>query len=164
MYSEATAYLLWFLSGFGALGLHRFYVGKIGSGLLYFFTGGVFMIGALMDFFYIPTLVREANLSQRYREVLQDRIESNSPRAHVGRAKDSVERIILKTAKKNRGMVTSSQVALEGDVTIDEAQKYLEKLAAKGFAEMRIRESGGIVFCFPEFLDQTQGDSNLSEL
>jgi TM2 domain-containing membrane protein YozV len=164
VYSQNTAYLLWFLSGFGALGLHRFYVGKIGSGLLYFFTGGFFMIGALMDFFYIPTLVREANLSQRYREVLQDRMQGEPPLARAVNAKESVERVILKTAKKNRGMVTSSQVALEGDVTIDEAQEYLEKLAAKGFAEMRIRESGGIVFCFPEFLDQTRSDSDVSEL
>ncbi|MBN2048976.1 MAG: NINE protein, partial [Spirochaetales bacterium] len=27
MYSTLVAYLLWFVSGFGALGLHRFYLG-----------------------------------------------------------------------------------------------------------------------------------------
>ncbi len=33
----------------GVLGIHRFYVGKIGSGLLYLFTGGLFGIGWIVD-------------------------------------------------------------------------------------------------------------------
>jgi len=34
---------------FGTSGLHRFYVGKIGSGFWYFFTGGFFFIGWIID-------------------------------------------------------------------------------------------------------------------
>lgn len=34
---------------FGGIGIHRFYVGKIGSGILYLFTGGLFGIGWLVD-------------------------------------------------------------------------------------------------------------------
>ena len=33
----------------GLFGVHRFYVGKIGTGLLYLFTGGVFYIGWIVD-------------------------------------------------------------------------------------------------------------------
>jgi len=34
---------------FGVLGIHRFYAGKIATGLLYFFTGGLFAFGYLTD-------------------------------------------------------------------------------------------------------------------
>ena len=43
---------LLFLIG-GLAGWHRFYVGKIGTGILYFFTLGFFLIGYIIDFFCI---------------------------------------------------------------------------------------------------------------
>lgn len=51
MKSKGVAYVLWLVSGFGAAGFHRFYLGKIGTGLLWLFTLGLFGIGALYDLF-----------------------------------------------------------------------------------------------------------------
>ena len=45
--SKTTALLLCIFLGF--LGVHRFYVGKIGTGIIYLFTCGLFGIGWLID-------------------------------------------------------------------------------------------------------------------
>ena len=57
--SLLATYLLWFLFGF--IGIHKFYVRKTGRGVLYIFTGGLFVIGWLIDIFLIPSQVRQVN-------------------------------------------------------------------------------------------------------
>lgn len=52
-YSRLTAFLLCLLLGF--LGVHRFYVGKIGTGLLWLFTLGFLSVGLIYDLVLIGT-------------------------------------------------------------------------------------------------------------
>ena len=165
MYRTTVAYLLWLVSGCGALGFHRFYLGKVGTGLLWFVTGGLGMIGAIFDFFYIPTMVRRTNFSLSGTGRFQgphgsDKIwhpDTSDHRIPKGESV-SVEHAILSTAKKNRGIVTPGEVALETGISIDEAKEHLEKLAKKGYADLRIRKIGVVVYTFPEFSEENQNN------
>lgn len=49
--SKGTAAVLCLLLGW--LGVHRFYVGKIGTGLLWMFTLGLFGVGEIVDLIMI---------------------------------------------------------------------------------------------------------------
>jgi TM2 domain-containing membrane protein YozV len=163
VYHQSTTYLLWLLSGFGVLGFHRFYLGRIGTGLIWLFTGGLFGLGALFDLFYIPTMVRDENLKLGYREALGPdhfRPRNVTPSEGTSRAsagssfasKESLERVILRTAKSNRGLATPAEIALAADIRIDDAKRALEKLVEQGYAEMQVRKNGQLVYVFPEFL------------
>jgi TM2 domain-containing membrane protein YozV len=57
--SLLAAYVLWFF--LGAFGVQHFYLGKVGRGLLYLFTLGVFGIGILVDLFTLPAQTRAVN-------------------------------------------------------------------------------------------------------
>ena len=167
MYSLLFAYFLWFLSFFGILGLHRIYLGKIPTAILWMFTGGLFGIGTIYDFFTLPSQVREANI----REALYQRQfnqhgnkktwrhvndgESRIVRPESGHT-ESLERKILKLAKENKGILTVSEVALTANISLDDAKKHLDKLVSSGIAELRVRKTGALVYVMPDFTDRDE--------
>jgi predicted transcriptional regulator len=174
VYSILFAYLLWFVGGFGTLGFHRFYLGKFGTGILYFLTGGLAFIGSIYDFFTMPMQVRDANLEMRYRHALEHgsfrdtRMEDlrgdfrRETRSIRDAGSDSIERVILRTAKKNSGLAAPAEVALEGNISLDQAKEHLEQLVSKGFAEVRVNKSGNLVYVFPDF-STDDVESNLED-
>jgi TM2 domain-containing membrane protein YozV len=167
MKSVGIAYLLW-LPGFGALGLHRFYLGKIPTGLLWMFTGGLGMVGSIYDFFTLAGQVREANIRDAIFSSQKRPQQTSGPNWRVvddGEAtmvhgksheKESLERIILKLAKENKGILTISEVALAADISIDSAKKDLDALVSKGIAELRVRKTGTLVYVIPEIMDRDE--------
>ncbi|MDR2738634.1 MAG: TM2 domain-containing protein [Treponema sp.] len=161
MYSVWVAYLFWLLSGFGALGFHRFYLGKISTGLLWLCTGGLGMVGSIYDFFTLPGQVREANIRNAlFRGTVhgtannrQEWRNVSDGEARIVREKETVERTILRLAKQNKGILTASELALDANIPIDEARKVLDTLVSKGFAELRVRKTGTLVYTIPEMMD-----------
>ncbi|WP_188913309.1 TM2 domain-containing protein [Aureimonas endophytica] len=63
--SGLAAYLLWFFCLTGICGLHRFYLGRPWSGLLWLVTFGLLGIGQIVDLFLMPSMLREENRERR---------------------------------------------------------------------------------------------------
>lgn len=64
MKEKSTAYILWAAGLIGICGLHRLYLGKVGTGLLWLFTLGLFGIGQIVDLFTLGRQVEDFNIRQ----------------------------------------------------------------------------------------------------
>lgn len=58
--------VFWLDMFFGFLGVHRFYLGHVGMGFLYLFTGGLFGVGAIVDLFIAWKITRKENVRRGY--------------------------------------------------------------------------------------------------
>jgi len=165
MYNTFLAYILWFFSGCGALGLHRFYLGKIPSGVLWLCTGGLCAVGSIYDLITMQDQVREANIRKviiddnefrnqtKYVSGRQPMRTVNDGQARIVREKEPVERVILKLAKTNKGVLNASDLALAANISMEEAKRDLDAMVNKGFAELRVRQSGTLAYTIPDFMD-----------
>jgi len=87
--SVGLTYLLWAMGLFGLNGLHRFYCRKPVSGGIWLMSLGLVGIGQMVDLFFIPGMVEEAN-----RPLLQ--LGLGTPN---GAAIPSLERQLLRLAR-----------------------------------------------------------------
>ncbi|MDR2521789.1 MAG: TM2 domain-containing protein [Spirochaetaceae bacterium] len=158
MFSKPFAYFLWLVSGCGWLGLHRFYLRKPVTGVVWALTGGLFGIGAIYDLLTLGVQVDNANmLAAMMHGVAPPPYGGGTRYVHDGsarivREKESVEHCILRLAKRGGGVVSAADLALETHISMDEAKKQLESMAAKGHAEMRVQSNGSLVFTINEFM------------
>jgi TM2 domain-containing membrane protein YozV len=60
-HSKLIGYLLWI---FGFTGAHRFYFGRPVTGTIWLLTGGLLLVGWIVDLFFIPWMERTA--ARRY--------------------------------------------------------------------------------------------------
>ena len=160
-YSLELAYLLWVLGGCGVLGLHRHYLGKHGTGVLWAFTGGLgFLGGAVPDLWRLPRMVEEANAVRGYSA--SSLPAGSAEPAAIGHpatpasATESLERIVLRTAKSAGGVLTPAIVSGESTCTLEEARTELERWVSAGDAELRATRDGSppTVYVVPEFLTE----------
>jgi TM2 domain-containing membrane protein YozV len=159
MYSTGLAYFLWLVSGFGALGFHRFYLGKFASGVVWLCTGGLCGIGCIWDLLTLGHQVREAN----YRAALKAGGTGMNPAdeasyriVNPAGKKESPERTILRLAKNSGGVISPGDLAIEADIPLEQAKSELDALVKKGFAELRVRSTGTIAYIIPDFRDKNE--------
>jgi len=173
MKSLTTSYLFWIPSLFGIAGLHRIYMGKVGTGILYLMTGGLFGIGTIYDAITMPVQIAEVNRDEYYRRGLHDggnyqRVVITETFGSFGNAFQStnqgppaqgtIEQVIFRLAQKNGGSVSPAQLALDSNIGVDEAKNQLESMVDRGYAELRVRKTGALAYVFPEFLNPDVSD------
>ena len=158
-----TAYLLWALGFIGLHGLHRFYLNKVGTGVLWLLTGGVCLIGWIVDAITLPEQVRMHNLlvEQRRSNTYNNPNYTNTntatsattgytPQTRYYNPPATPEKQILNIAKEKGGRVTVSEISMNSNLSLDEAEKYLKEMASKGYAGMDVNDSGIIIYEFYE--------------
>ena len=58
------AYICWLAIFVGACGVHRMYAGKWITGIIWFLTGGLFLVGQFIDLLLIPGMIERKNLEK----------------------------------------------------------------------------------------------------
>ena len=169
MKKDWVAYLLAASAVFGFAGLHRFYLGRPVSGMLYLATWGWFGLGTLHDLVRMRSLLKRANAEQlgaRPQEVhlhIHGAADSEAVQLAAMRGMAMLagpvtpapeqtqaerEGAILRCARAHGGTVTAALVALEASVSIEQAQKELRRLHRAGFCTMDVSEDGAEIFTF----------------
>ncbi len=158
--SVGTAYLLWALGIFGICGVHRLYLGKIGTGVLWLLTFGLLGIGQFIDLFLIPGMVDDHNFKLA---VLQGIRPSPAPAKGVSAPPQPLKgqalmREILRLAQRRQGILTLSEIAIELTADFDEIEKALRELSRRGiaFPENNLT-TGAVEYHFPHLL-RSPGD------
>jgi hypothetical protein len=157
------SYLLALAAFFGPAGLHRFYLGRPLSGIIYFLTWGFLGIGTIYDLIHLPEMVTQENAKLLPPHRRQLYLESGGKRRDrearkmlkeykkAGKRKlseDERDQLILQLAKSNEGGVTVAMVALEVDLSMRKAKKVLERLRKGGFCELDVSEDGAELYRF----------------
>jgi hypothetical protein len=132
-----TSYILCAAGLFGFAGLHRFYLNKPVSGILYLCTWGFFGFGTFFDLLRMPELVDSYN----YKILRHGSLESG-PRF------SNPERQILLAANKHHGLITPQMVTMATGLSLRQAKEELEKMRKEEYCSLDIAEDGSELYQF----------------
>jgi TM2 domain-containing membrane protein YozV len=148
------SYLLWLSIFLGVGGLHRFYNGKMVSGFLWLFTGGLFGIGQVIDLFLIPDMVDEYNLKRMKRLGYAGYMEPGVSRVvNVPEPKLNTELLdvkLLKAAQARKGKISVTQGVVDTGADFSVVESTLLGMAKKGHVDIQNDpKTGAVVYVFP---------------
>ena len=142
MVKTKTAYLFWLLGICGFGGVHRMYLGKPVSGVLYFVTGGFFFLGQLIDLVLIPSMVEEKNLKDKL--LHGDTYTAQNPQATVPHPQTRLDVQILKVCR-DAGAATLSDCVIETGADPAAIKATVQRLCVDGLLDVDNREPDGAV-------------------
>ncbi len=140
------------LFGFG--GIHRLYLGKTGTGILYLLTWGLFGVGQIVDIVNLNRLVDEANAKALGAGGAVATTLPASPRAKLLASADPEEvmrAVLLEAASKHGGKLTVTQGVMASGKTFKEVENALDDMAKSGYVGIdNDPDTGAVVYVFGE--------------
>ena len=167
-----TAYILWFLCIFGICGVHRLYLGRIVSGLLYLFTFGLFGFGQLLDILLIPGMTRERNLyllqkstskklfhltdvheamlrQHEFDQAYDEEILPNSSSAYNHESTQDPMLKLLKAAAAHNNVLSLGQAIISLELPVEQVENLLQESLKQGLAYVdNDKDTGAVRYHF----------------
>lgn len=145
----ANSYILcaaWFL---GLGGFQRLYNGKIGTGLLWLCTFGLFGIGQFVDLFMIPSMVEEHDLKLRAKHGLSPHgVPLSRPTITATVSHPAYDKLmvkLLKAARDKGGKISVTQAVLDTGASFAEVEAVLKQMVKTGYVRVDNHPATGTV-------------------
>ena len=154
-YREGLGYLLWCGSFVGLAGLHRIYLGKYGTGILWMLTFGLGGVGQIFDLLAMKKLVRDANIRDGYLPHPRWAAELNrmvrAPAELPGPPAKPLRHQLLEAAMELGGELSVTEGVAATGASFDDVENTLVELLHTGYVDIDNRpDSGVIVYRFTE--------------
>ncbi|MEM6503703.1 MAG: TM2 domain-containing protein [Cyanobacteria bacterium P01_C01_bin.89] len=147
--SVGTSYLLWLVCLFGVSGVHRFYNGKVGTGILWLITWGWFGFGQFIDLFLIPEMVDEHNLKRRsLLSGYYPGVGNTQPVAAVPKAEPTNGEMMMQlvqAANKYGGKLSVTQGVMATGLEFDKVEEVLSQMLKSGYVSIGNDPNSGVV-------------------
>lgn len=146
----------------GAVGIHKFYLGQIGWGIVYLlfcWTGIPALAGWIEGVLYLlssdegfalrygggPFLVQTKPVYTAFGHT------SNERSKPALRTPEEQERMILQLARSRQGVLSVAEIVAESGLSIEKVENQLAHLSAKNITRVEIDDNGRIFYLFPDF-------------
>ena len=158
MNNTGYSYLLWAAWLFGLGGCHRLYNGKIVTGLLWLFTGGLFGIGQFVDLFLIPGMVEEHNAKVRAKLGISSQgvplYQSNGAIAMKASAPQTSQQLmvaLLRSAATKGGKLSVTQGVMATGASFEQVEETFMEMLKSGYVSVdNDPETGIVIYHFHE--------------
>lgn len=156
--STSTAFLLWLACALGLCGIHRFYLGRTWTGLIYLFTFGLFGVGQLVDLVRLRHLVQEENLKREAFSALAEKralaggrvpLLAAASDASPSEVLDTLRMKLLEAASARNGRLSVTEGVMVTGKTFELVEAELDAMAKSGYVGIsNDPDTGMVIYTF----------------